>query len=477
MNNVPLKLYVFFFLSCLLSATTYAQSFHYIYIQTENKEPFYVKMDKNTLNSSESGYILIPKLIEGTYQCSIGFLKKGLPELNITINVKNINEGFLLKNTEEKGWMMVNLQSADKVPLPVLLIPNNEVETKLVGDEFARVLAQVLQDTSIFEAVAVKKYEDSSAIVGNKQIDIPATKGIEIPILLVPQLVVDKITKLQYDSTFENLVIIYQDLVNSIPDTIKLIIPLERSILTPASEKEMEVPYIVTSIVDTVKNDSRFIDMELQNPNQKIDLSTNINDDFVITEKKRTLQIIPDSIASNKLARVDTIKDKKTKAAAISYLAKTSNVKYKLLYEKNISDSSYSVVGAALEGLLGLDETNAYVLAKKYSEDAKGSLGEIVGEIIMKQGTEADFYLIATRFEKMPLSQEKIGACATFAGYLEKISDIKNVKKGIDKIINFRNLVPEQFRSFIDPMIKGGLNKLGKAKGKEIEDYIEAGLK
>ena len=308
MNNVPLKLYVFFFLSCLLSATTYAQSFHYIYIQTENKEPFYVKMDKNTLNSSESGYILIPKLIEGTYQCSIGFLKKGLPELNITINVKNINEGFLLKNTEEKGWMMVNLQSADKVPLPVLLIPNNEVETKLVGDEFARVLAQVLQDTSIFEAVAVKKYEDSSAIVGNKQIDIPATKGIEIPILLVPQLVVDKITKLQYDSTFENLVIIYQDLVNSIPDTIKLIIPLERSILTPASEKEMEVPYIVTSKVDTVKNDSRFIDMELQNPNQKIDLSTKINDDFVITEKKRTLQIIPDSIASNKLARVDTIK-------------------------------------------------------------------------------------------------------------------------------------------------------------------------
>ena len=179
--------------------------------------------------------------------------------------------------------------------------------------------------------------------------------------------------------------------------------------------------------------------------------------------------------AIEKIANTD--KDKKTKAAAISYLAKTSNVKYKLLYEKNISDSSYSVVGAALEGLLGLDETNAYVLAKKYSEDAKGSLGEIVGEIIMKQGTEADFYLIATRFEKMPLSQEKIGACATFAGYLEKISDIKNVKKGIDKIINFRNLVPEQFRSFIDPMIKGGLNKLGKAKGKEIEDYIEAGLK
>ena len=47
----------------------------------------------------------------------------------------------------------------------------------------------------------------------------------------------------------------------------------------------------------------------------------------------------------------NTEKDRRTKAAAISYLAKTSNAKYKPLYEKNINDSSYSVAGAALEGL------------------------------------------------------------------------------------------------------------------------------
>jgi len=51
------------------------------------------------------------------------------------------------------------------------------------------------------------------------------------------------------------------------------------------------------------------------------------------------------------------------------------------------------------------------------------------------------------------------------------------VKKGIDMIISFRNKVPEQFRGFVDPTIKGGLNKLAKAKGKEIEDYIAAGMK
>ncbi|HNN72412.1 MAG TPA: hypothetical protein PKG89_14270, partial [Ferruginibacter sp.] len=89
----------------------------------------------------------------------------------------------------------------------------------------------------------------------------------------------------------------------------------------------------------------------------------------------------------------------------------------------------------------------------------------------------ADFDLVANRYNKMPLSQEKVAGSATFATYLEKVQNIANVKKGIDMIVAFRNLVPEQFRGFVDPTIKGGLSKLGKAKGKEIEDYIAEKMK
>lgn len=179
--------------------------------------------------------------------------------------------------------------------------------------------------------------------------------------------------------------------------------------------------------------------------------------------------------AVEKIANTDM--NRKTKAAAISYLAKTSNIKYKTLYEKNINDSSYSVAGASLDGLIGIEPGNAYALAKKYSTDAKGDLGVAVSDAIIKYGTEADFDFIANRFEDMPLSQEKLQATATFAGFLEKMQNIGNVKKGIDMIIKFRNAIPEQFRGFVDPMIRGGLDKLGKAKGKEIEDYINEGFK
>jgi aminopeptidase N len=173
----------------------------------------------------------------------------------------------------------------------------------------------------------------------------------------------------------------------------------------------------------------------------------------------------------------NTEKEKTTKAAAIAFLAKTKDTRYKSLYDKNINDSSYSVAGAALTGLKELEPAKAYDLAKKYSSDAKGDLGDAINEVLMAEGTEADFDLLASRYEKMPLSQEKVGASATFAGYLEKVQNIANVKKGIDLIIKFRNLVPEQFRSFVDPTIKGGLSKLSKAKGKEIEDYIGDKLK
>lgn len=176
-----------------------------------------------------------------------------------------------------------------------------------------------------------------------------------------------------------------------------------------------------------------------------------------------------------KIAGTDT--DRKTKAAAIGYLAKTSNAKYRSIYEKNINDSSYSVAGAALEGLIGLEPAKSYELAKKYSKDAKGDLGDVVNEVIIKEGTEADFDFVTKRFDDMPLSQEKLQAVATYAGYLEKVQNIANIKKGIDAVLKFRNAVPEQFRGFVDPMISGALGKVGKAKGKEIEDYISNGMK
>ena len=195
-----------------------------------------------------------------------------------------------------------------------------------------------------------------------------------------------------------------------------------------------------------------------------------------------------DKLASGKFAKnTDIIKtieeiaasetDKKTKAAALNFLIQTTDTKYLTLFKTNLNDSSYSVAGAALSGLAELEPDNAYALAKKYSKDAKGDLGDVVDELIMTYGTESDFDFIATRFDKAPLGQGKFQSLGGFCEYLAKMNTIANVKKGIDMVIKFRNSIPESFRGFVEGMIKSSLDKIAKAKGKEIEVYISNGLK
>lgn len=170
-------------------------------------------------------------------------------------------------------------------------------------------------------------------------------------------------------------------------------------------------------------------------------------------------------------------KDKKTQAAAIKFLAKTADVKYLPLYKKFVNDSSYSVAGASLAGLEKLEPSNAYELAKKFSNDAKEDLGSIVNKAIISNGTEADFNLIAKNYLETPLSQEKIASTTEFAGYLEKLNDNTKIKKGIDDIMIFRNQIPEQYRNFTDPAFKASFDKLSKAKGTEIAEYINGVFK
>ena len=173
----------------------------------------------------------------------------------------------------------------------------------------------------------------------------------------------------------------------------------------------------------------------------------------------------------------NTEKDKRTKAAAINVLVKTKDAKYLSLYKNNVNDSSYKVAGAALAGLTDLEPANAYALAKKYSNDAKDELGDAVNDVLMSSGTEADFDLLANGYDKAPLSQEKLGMTETFAAYLEKVVNVANVKRGVDMILKFRKQIPEQFRGFTEPSFKSALDKLGKAKGQEISDYIANGMK
>jgi aminopeptidase N len=173
--------------------------------------------------------------------------------------------------------------------------------------------------------------------------------------------------------------------------------------------------------------------------------------------------------------------NKKVQAKAIEILAKQADKKYQPLFEKYVTDSSYSVSGAALEGLANLEPEEAYMLAKKYSNDALGKLGDVVSDIIMKTASPEDFDFLLNHFKNSPLSEDKIKDAFIFARYLTTVKNAANVKAGVDEIMKFRNQIPEQYRGFIDSGFKRAFSKISasqKANGNnELGNYIQGLIK
>ncbi|MEI8059233.1 MAG: DUF4476 domain-containing protein, partial [Ferruginibacter sp.] len=111
MNTILIKPYLFLLYLIALATNCQAQQNHYIYIQTENKQPFYVKLDKSVLSSTASGYLIIPKLLDGDYTLKIGFPKNEWAEQSINCIVNSKDGGYVLKNFGDKGWGLFNLQT------------------------------------------------------------------------------------------------------------------------------------------------------------------------------------------------------------------------------------------------------------------------------------------------------------------------------------------------------------------------------
>jgi aminopeptidase N len=173
--------------------------------------------------------------------------------------------------------------------------------------------------------------------------------------------------------------------------------------------------------------------------------------------------------------------DKTVQAKALEILVKQNDKKYEPLFTKYVNDSSYSVSGAALDGLVKLDPSQAYTLAKKYSNNSRGKLGTVAIKIIMENATEDDFNIILEDFKNSPLTQAKVQQTFAFANYLVKVKDGASVKKGVNEIMKLRNQIPERFRSFVDPGLKQSFSKISSAKrsegNTEVADYIDGLLK
>lgn len=214
------------------------------------------------------------------------------------------------------------------------------------------------------------------------------------------------------------------------------------------------------------------------------DLSIGLNDSYARLRRFTLDKLTQDSTALTNAGILEKVvemlgteKDNLTKAAALELLVATGKSEYKSLFDKNIDDSSYSVSGAALEGLSALNPESGYALAKKYVKDAKGKLGNIVSNLIITKGDEVDYDFILKMYGDMPTSQDKLQISGSFCNFISKLTDENKVKGGIDKVIEFRNNIPEKFRGFTDPGLKEGLLQAVEGKSQFLINYVNDSFK
>ena len=302
------------FLVCLFSSFILkAQQSHFIYIQTDNKQPFYVKLDKTVYSSASSGYLIIPQLKTGSYSFVIGFPKNEWPEQKIRCSVEDKDLGYILKNFGDKGWGLFNLQSSTVVMAEDT--GKKGIAVDLKSDAFSNMLSVVVNDSTIKQnedanaeikkpIVEVVKKDQPPAVVQpvkeqppvvvqpvkDKVIDAPKPEMVPRQILIAK-----KLTK----KTADGVEMVYIDNEGGTQDTVNIFIPdkdisetalINQNTAAKAKDTKPKDTVSVPAQVGEKKKESKFIEMELPNPN------TTVKETKADTESQQSK---PDSSISN----------------------------------------------------------------------------------------------------------------------------------------------------------------------------------
>ena len=179
-------------IAMLLSVASMAQQKHFLYIQGENQQPFYLRMDGVIYSSSASGHIIIPRLDNGPVDMIVGFPRSQWPEQRFTVEIKSADKGLVLKNNAGKSWLLQDLQTQSSIEGQALVSAKQtgkEIEKKKTDDPFATSLADAINDPGIRDVDLVKN-ENKAPVVKKTTPPVvsnpPVSKPVDTAVVAKP---------------------------------------------------------------------------------------------------------------------------------------------------------------------------------------------------------------------------------------------------------------------------------------------------
>ena len=138
MKHLVSVLLIVFLSSILFKAQ--AQQQHFIYIQSEDKQPFAVVLNGKVYSSSDYGYVIVPKLTDGDYNFTVSFPMNKYPDQSFKCVINKKDLGYKLENTADKGWALENMQTQK------VLAANS---TATANNAFTNMLSDVVSDSNL----------------------------------------------------------------------------------------------------------------------------------------------------------------------------------------------------------------------------------------------------------------------------------------------------------------------------------------
>jgi hypothetical protein len=171
-----------------ISLAASSQKVYYIYLQSEQEQPFFVKTDDEKIHSSTaSGYLILSKLRDSVYNFSVGFPQSKWPEQRFTVAMRSKDHGYLLKNFGEKGWGLFDLQTMAVQMSATPKVTSSIKTEKVPVSAFTEILARASDDSTLRERPIIvkeeKKPEEKPVVIAKaEEPKKEETKTIEQPI-------------------------------------------------------------------------------------------------------------------------------------------------------------------------------------------------------------------------------------------------------------------------------------------------------
>ena len=139
---------------------------HYIFIEADGQQPFYLKQGNKMVSSSAAGFLILPKITASELEFSIGFPKNSYPEVSFYINGTDRDRGFQLKLMEGQGWSLFDRTSLEVIKGESPKAAPIEIQlSKKEEGSFAKLLSAATDDKSLLEALPKKDSLEKAAPV------------------------------------------------------------------------------------------------------------------------------------------------------------------------------------------------------------------------------------------------------------------------------------------------------------------------